>query len=98
MERFKLRIISRTDKRVVTCPFPIMYGFHQRQVLDHQESRKRQYTLPGHAVALAWPKERVLVIDEDQGQSGKTAENRLGFHRLLAEVMMDRVGLVQVLQ
>jgi DNA invertase Pin-like site-specific DNA recombinase len=66
----------------------------QRQVVDHQESRERQYALADHAVALGWPKERVLVIDEDQGQSGKTADNRLGFHRLLAEVMMDHVGLV----
>jgi DNA invertase Pin-like site-specific DNA recombinase len=66
----------------------------QRQVLDHPESRERQYALADHAVALGWPKERVLVIDEDQGQSGKSADNRLGFHRLLAEVMMDHVGLV----
>ena len=35
----------------------------QRQVLDHQESRERQYALADHAVALGWPKERVLVID-----------------------------------
>ena len=65
-----------------------------RQVLDHQESRERQYALADQAVALGWPKERVLIIDEDQGRSGKTAENRLGFHRLLAEVTMDHVGLI----
>ena len=34
------------------------------------------------------------VIDEDQGQSGRTAENRLGFQRLLAEVGLDHVGIV----
>jgi DNA invertase Pin-like site-specific DNA recombinase len=65
-----------------------------RQVLDHQESRERQYALADQAVTLGWPKERVLIIDEDQGRSGKTAENRLGFHRLLAEVTMDHVGLI----
>ncbi len=35
-----------------------------------------------------------MTIDEDQGQSGRTAERRLGFQRLLAEVTMDHVGLV----
>src|SRR5206468_12901027 len=34
------------------------------------------------------------IIDEDQGQSGKTAEHRLGYQRLVAELTMDHVGLV----
>src|SRR5262249_10562867 len=32
--------------------------------------------------------------DEDQGNSGKTADWRTGFHRILAEVTMDHVGLI----
>lgn len=64
------------------------------QVLHHRESRERQYALADHAVALGWPPERVLMIDEDQGQSGKTADHRSGFHRLLSEVTMEHVGLV----
>ena len=64
------------------------------QVLEHRESRELQYALADHAVALGWPKERVLVIDEDQGQSAKTAEDRVGFQRLVAEVTMSHVGLV----
>jgi len=46
------------------------------QVVNHRESRERQYALADHAVALGWPRERVLVIDDDQGRSGKTADNR----------------------
>ncbi len=65
-----------------------------QQVLQHRESRERQYALADYAVTLGWLKNRVLVIDEDQGQSGKTAEQRSGFHRLLTEVTMDHVGLV----
>src|SRR5262249_48168698 len=38
--------------------------------------------------------ERVVVIDDDQGQSGKSAAQRSGFRRLLAEVTMEHVGLV----
>jgi DNA invertase Pin-like site-specific DNA recombinase len=41
-----------------------------------------------------WLSDRVLIIDDDQGLSGKTAENRSGFHRILAEVTMDHVGSI----
>ena len=41
-----------------------------QQVLHHRESAARQYGLVHRAVALGWPAERVLVIDDDQGQSG----------------------------
>ena len=36
----------------------------------------------------------IFVIDEDQGKSGATAEDRLGFQRLLAEISLDHVGLI----
>jgi DNA invertase Pin-like site-specific DNA recombinase len=65
-----------------------------QQILDHRESRERQYALVNYAVALGWPSDRVLVIDDDQGLSGTTAENRSGFHRILAEVTMEHVGLI----
>jgi DNA invertase Pin-like site-specific DNA recombinase len=65
-----------------------------QQVIKHKESTARQYALVDRAVALGWPKERVIVIDEDQGKSGSTAEGREGFHRLLAEVALDHAGLI----
>ena len=65
-----------------------------QQVLNHRESRERQYALADHAVALGWPRDRVMVIDDDQGQSGRTADQRGGFQRLLAEVTMEHVGLI----
>jgi DNA invertase Pin-like site-specific DNA recombinase len=64
------------------------------QVLNHRESRERQYALADHAVALGWPRDRIAVIDDDQGQSGRTADQRSGFQRLLAEVTMEHVGLI----
>jgi DNA invertase Pin-like site-specific DNA recombinase len=64
------------------------------QVLEHRESRERQYALADLAVALGWPKQRVLVIDDDQGQSGRTSKDRPGFQRLVAEVTLGHVGLV----
>src|SRR5580700_11396016 len=64
------------------------------QVRENRESRDRQYALVDHAVALGWARDRVIVIDEDQGQSGRSAADRSGFQRLLAEVTMGHVGLV----
>lgn len=65
-----------------------------QQVAENRESLARQYALADHAHGLGWPTDRVLVIDEDLGLSGRSAEGRLGFQRLIAEVTMDHVGLV----
>ena len=48
------------------------------QVLENRESRERQYALGKVAEQFGWPADRVLVIDEDQGLSGKFSENRDG--------------------
>jgi DNA invertase Pin-like site-specific DNA recombinase len=64
------------------------------QVAENRESTDRQYALVNRAIELGWPPDRILVIDEDQGKSGATAEGRLGFQRLLAEVGLDHVGLI----
>ncbi len=67
---------------------------HPQQVIDHAESTARQYALAERAIAWGWSRERVIVIDEDQGQSGQSMATRLGFQRLLAEVSLDHVGLI----
>lgn len=65
------------------------------QVLEHQESTRRQYELKQRARQLGWPNERITVIDEDLGQSASDASQvRRGFERLLAEVVVGRVGAV----
>jgi DNA invertase Pin-like site-specific DNA recombinase len=65
-----------------------------QQVLENRESRERQYALAQFAERLGWPAKRVVVIDEDQGQSGKTAAERSGFQRLMTEVSLNHVGVV----
>ncbi len=65
-----------------------------QQVLDHKESTVRQYALADRAVALGWARDRVTTIDDDLGKSGQSIEGRPGFQRLLAEVALDRVGLI----
>jgi DNA invertase Pin-like site-specific DNA recombinase len=65
-----------------------------QQILENRESTERQYALADFAQELGWPAAQVLVIDEDQGRSGASAEQRSGFQRLLAEVTLDHVGIV----
>ena len=64
------------------------------QVLYNVESGERQYELVERAVSLGWCRERVVVIDEDQGRRGSEATNRSGFQHLVAEVGLGHVGLV----
>jgi len=65
-----------------------------QQVLNHRESRERQYALADLAAAWGWPMDRIVIIDDDQGLSGRTADQRSGFQRILAEVTMEHVGLI----
>lgn len=65
-----------------------------QQRMENRASTARQYALHDSAVALGWPAARVLILEEEQGQSGASAQERHGFQRLLAEVTMHHVGLV----
>src|SRR5262249_29226181 len=64
------------------------------QVFENTESTQRQYALRDRAVAWGWPLERVIVIDNDLGQSGASAADREGFQRLVTEVGLGRAGIV----
>src|SRR3989454_7866913 len=65
-----------------------------QQVLEHQESTRIQYGLASRAQALGWTADRVLVIDDDLGKSGASAQGRAGFQRLVSEVSLDHVGII----
>ena len=51
-------------------------------------------TLVERAVALGWSRDQVVIIDNDQGKTARTAAQRSGFQRILAEVTMEHVGLI----
>ncbi len=65
-----------------------------RQVMENTTSTERQYGLQQRALALGWPAEQIVVIDDDLGRSGATAEGREGFQRLVAEVGLGKAGIV----
>ena len=69
-----------------------------RQVLENTESTQRQYALRRRAVSLGWPEERIVVIDQDQGQSGRSASQREGFQQLVADVGLGKAGIVMGLE
>ena len=69
-----------------------------RQVIEHLESRRRQYDLVNWASAAGWPGDQIVVIDEDQGKSGSSAKTRPGFARLIAAVAQGEVGIVIALE
>ncbi len=68
------------------------------QVERNHESRARQYALRERAIELGWPAASVTVVDEDLGRSGASAEGRLGFKELVAEVGLGHVGLILALE
>jgi DNA invertase Pin-like site-specific DNA recombinase/DNA-binding transcriptional MerR regulator len=65
-----------------------------QQLTGNQESTHLQYNLVRRACALGWCQDRVIVIDEDLGKSGKSSDDRSGFQRLLAEVSLGHAGIV----
>jgi DNA invertase Pin-like site-specific DNA recombinase len=69
-----------------------------RQVLYATESKERQYGLVDRACALGWLATQVLIIDDDQGQSGSRAHDRNGFQDLMGAMALDQVGIVLVLE
>jgi DNA invertase Pin-like site-specific DNA recombinase len=65
-----------------------------RQVEENIESTQLQYRLVDRAASFGWPRQRIEVIDQDLGISGRSIEGRSGFQRLLAEVSLEHVGIV----
>ncbi|HEV2201860.1 MAG TPA: recombinase family protein [Bryobacteraceae bacterium] len=64
------------------------------QVERNRESTARQYALADRACQLGWAQEQVMIIDEDLGLSGSSADKRSGCARLTSEVALAHVGIV----
>jgi DNA invertase Pin-like site-specific DNA recombinase len=68
------------------------------QVRENTASTARQYQLTKRVQDLGWPEHLIVVIDQDQGQSGASAVGRTGFEYLIAEVGLGRAGAVVSLE
>jgi DNA invertase Pin-like site-specific DNA recombinase len=93
-QNFVSRLSKITPGHLEGIAFVYVRQSTANQVLNHRESAARQYSLVDRAVEFGWQFDRVEVIDEDQRQSGATAESRTGFQRLLAEVSLGHVGII----
>ncbi|WP_276961908.1 recombinase family protein [Ferrimicrobium acidiphilum] len=83
-----------TTRHLQRCAYLYVRQSTLRQVLENTTSTERQYGLRQRAVALGWGIDQVVVIDEDLGRSGASAEGREGFQRLVADVGMGKAGIV----
>jgi DNA invertase Pin-like site-specific DNA recombinase len=88
------RSVKITSAHLAEIPIVYVRQSSPQQVLKNRESTERQYNFAEQAVAFGWPRDRVLTIDEDLGKSGRTAEGRTGFQRLVEEVKLGHVGMV----
>ena len=68
------------------------------QVMHNQESTNRQYALEQKAQDFGWDPTRIRIMDGDLGQSGNSTSKREDFKLLVAEVSMDKVGAIFVLE
>jgi DNA invertase Pin-like site-specific DNA recombinase len=68
------------------------------QVRCHTGSTTRLYDLVARALALGWERDRIRVVDQDQGQSAASAVDRDGFQWLVAEVGLGHAGAVLSLE
>jgi DNA invertase Pin-like site-specific DNA recombinase len=65
-----------------------------KQVLKNRESGFNQRALRERLLEFGWKKNQVVLIDEDQGRSGKDAIARAGFQTLVADVSLRKVGII----
>jgi DNA invertase Pin-like site-specific DNA recombinase len=68
------------------------------QTVRNTESLARQYDLAGRARELGWAEHQIVVIDDDLGRSGATAQGRTGFSGLVADVGLGKAGIVLSLE
>jgi hypothetical protein len=56
------------------------------QTVRNTESLLRQYDLAGRARQPGWAEHQIVVVDDDLGRSGASAQGRKGFSDLVADV------------
>src|SRR6266576_1803093 len=68
------------------------------QTVRNTESLARQYDLAGRARSLGWAEHQIVVVDDDLGRSGASAQGRKGFSDLVADVGLGKAGIVLSLE
>jgi DNA invertase Pin-like site-specific DNA recombinase len=67
---------------------------HPQQIQRHRESTQVQFNLQHVALGWGWPRERIRILDGDQGRCGASTVGRDDFAWLLSEIALGHVGVV----
>lgn len=76
------------------CAYVYVRQSTLNQVRENTISTQRQYELADLAAELGWEREKIVVVDQDQGRSGASVEGRDGFKMMLSEIAIGNVGVV----
>jgi excisionase family DNA binding protein len=87
----RLKVCAEHQQRVA---YVYVRQSSMRQVRNNVESQQLQYGFAEQATQLGWSRERIIVVDEDQGQSGALPQARGGFGGMVAAVARGDVGIV----
>ena len=66
----------------------------EHQVQENIESQQRQYELVHLAQQYNWSEDCIIVIDDDLGRSASSTTGRVGFAKLVADVALNKAGIV----
>jgi DNA invertase Pin-like site-specific DNA recombinase len=64
------------------------------QVRKNREGRQRQQAMAERVADLGWPPARIILLDQDSGQTGSSQHGRNDLHRLLEAIVTGKAGLV----
>ena len=92
MNRDQISLAHRTR---LACVYIRQSSPHQ--VVHHKESQGRQRSLVDRALELGWPRDLVVSIDDDLGESAARSNARGGFEQLVAQAALGKVGLILAL-
>ena len=68
------------------------------QVFHNVESGLRQRNFVERAIALGWSQDRILVIDEDLGETASRTGKRSGFDQMVAMAALGKIGIILVIE
>ena len=64
------------------------------QLVHNRESTVRQYALLDRALELGWPREQIILVDDDLGLSGDGTVERCGFADMTVKVALGQAGII----
>lgn len=75
-------------------PYVYLRQSSPTQIRNNHEGRRRQQAMVEHVASLGWPESRIILLDQDSGQSGSSQHGRADFQRLLEAIVTGKAGLV----